>query len=142
MTKQQLQTTWILFLALLSSIVIYVVVAVVIDAQGGPQDMGEAGLDPELLQYLFLGLGVASTIASLVIPGLVFRSEPGEPLSFERLFPKKIMQWAISETIAIYGLLMYFMTQDLGYMYIFAAWGAIIMLFHGPFSLAPDPRRS
>ncbi len=141
MTRQQLQTLWILFLALLSSVVIYVVVAVLIAAQGGPPPAQTEAFDTELLQYLFLGLGAAVTVASLVVPGLVIRSEPGEALPFERLFTKKILQWAMAESIAIFGLLLYFLTGDLGYTYIFAAWAAIMMLFHGPFGLAPAARR-
>lgn len=141
MTKQQAQTLWILYLALLSSIVIYVVVAVVVESQGGPQNVQEGAFDLELLQYVFLALGAASTVASLAIPSLVVRSEPGEVLPFQRLFTKKILQWAISESIAIYGLLLYFLTRDLGYAYVFAAWSAVIMLFHGPFGLAHSTRR-
>jgi F0F1-type ATP synthase membrane subunit c/vacuolar-type H+-ATPase subunit K len=141
MNKQQAQTLWILFLALLSSVVMYVVVAVLVDSQGGPQGVDQGAFDLELLQYVFLGLGAVATVASLVIPGLVIRSEPDEVLPFQRLFTKKILQWALAESIAIFGLLLYFLTGDLGYTYIFAAWSAIIMLFHGPFGLAHSERR-
>jgi len=135
MNKQQLKTIWILYLALMSSIVIYAVVAVMIDAQGGPRGGEREASDLELFQYVFLAAGVVVTMASLVIPGLVVRSPRGDVLPYERLVTKKIVQWALSESVAIFGLVLYFLTGDLDYMYIFAAWSAAVMLLHGPFGL-------
>jgi len=143
MNKQQLQTLWILFLALLSSVVIYAVVAVIIDAQGGPQNAGEGGFDLATLQILFLALGAGSTLMSFILPGLLVRTPPqAEALPYQQLVTKKIMQWAISESIAIFGLVLYFLTGELDYAYLFAAWSAVVMLFHGPFGLATEPGRS
>ena len=142
MNAQQHKTIWILYMALLSSIVIYAVVAVVIDGGGGPQNAGDGGFDPAMLQYMFLALGAGATVMSFVIPGVVVRAEPGEALPYERLVTKKILQWAMSESIAIFGLVLYFMSGELDNMYIFAGWGVVVMLMHGPFGLAPDRRGS
>ena len=120
---------------------IYAVVAVIIDGQGGPKTGQTEGLDLATLQYVFLVLGAGATLASLVIPGLVIRAPRGEALPYQRLVTKKILQWALSESIAIFGLLLYFLTGDLDNMYIFAAWSAAVMLFHGPFGLARLTRR-
>jgi formate hydrogenlyase subunit 3/multisubunit Na+/H+ antiporter MnhD subunit len=135
MNDKQLKTIWLLFLALLMSIVVYAVVAVMIEEQGGP-GVGEVdAAASEFFQNILLGVGAVSTLASIFVPGLVIRSRQGEALSYERLLTKKIIQWAISESIAILGLVLYFLTGDLDNMYIFAAWSAAVMLFHGPFGL-------
>ena len=135
MNKQQLKTIWILYLALMSSIVIYTVVAVMIDAQGGPRTGELESSRLELFQYVFLAAGAAATVVGMVIPGLVVRAPRGAALPYERLVTKKILQWALSESVAIFGLVLFFLTRDLDYMYIFAAWSAVVMLVHGPYGL-------
>lgn len=142
MNRQQTRTLWFLYLSLMSSVVLYAVVAVLIDGQGGPKNLEQGGLDLATLQIVFLALGVGATVMSFVIPGLVVRAPRGEALPYQSLVTKKILQWAFSETIAIFGLVLYFLSGELNLVYVFAAWAAVVMVFHGPFGLDSSDRRS
>ncbi len=132
---KQSATARILYAALFVSIGFYVIIAHVVAAGGGLEQGGDAE-NLELMGNIFLGLGFVSTVLSFVIPKVMARAAGGAASEAGAWFTRKVVSWAMSESIVIYGLVYFFMAQaeNMQDLYVFAGWSAVIMLVHGPWS--------
>lgn len=96
------------------SVVLYCVISLVAVPQQNKEPLGEA-LENTLVLALY-GIGVLSFLLGIWIPRMLVKtSQPGlmpdQSLS-PRLMPAFIVQYAIFESIAIYGLVAAFLRQD------------------------------
>lgn len=120
------KTASILFVALLASVGIYAAVAAMLMGQAN------AGLDAEAmgtLRMVFLLLAAASTVGSLVLPKLVAGKQPQTDQSY---LTGRILAWAFSESIALYGLVGALLGLGSDLVWTLIAWAGLAMLFHAP----------
>jgi len=136
MIASQIRTLRIIYAAMFVSLGIYTAVSFAILDAGGPGDLGAGAPEIDMIQWAFLAVGLVVTAMSFILPGLVIRTPRSEGLPFQQVFIKKILQWALSEAVALFGLVLFFMSGDMEYILIFGAWSAALLLVHGPWGLA------
>jgi hypothetical protein len=119
---------WILYVALFASAFIYLVVGI-LAGQGMPSD--GPPLDDNMV-YLFIGLAAMATIASFTVPPLVAKRGGGGNAG--PWLTGRILAWALSESVAIFGLVLYFIDQEktLENLYVFVGWSVVLMVLHAP----------
>jgi hypothetical protein len=143
--KAAVRMSWILFLALMSSLVIYIVIAHVITASPGTPPMPELAANPHT-HPLFIALSVASGVALLF--ALVVRTKlmPPRRRSEERseecvrgihralskLKVAQLLGWALCEAVAINGLILTILSRNTQLVDAFAGIGAIGMILQAP----------
>jgi len=130
--QNRARTAWILFFALMSTVVVYVVVGLLVTAERPPPEM-----DPEqaeLFTMIFMGMGLVSTALSFFLPRLVARPSPGSSADPAAAWlTGKILSWALGESIAIYGLVLVMITPDgTEALYAMAGWSLVVMALHAP----------
>lgn len=124
--RDVLKTASILYVALLASVGVYAAVAAVL--MGQPLQ----SLDQEAastLRLVFLVLAGASTVGSLALPKLI---AGGRPDSDQTYLTGRILAWAFSESIALYGLVGALLGLGSDLVWTLIAWAGLVMLFHAP----------
>ena len=86
----------------------------------------------EMMEYILLGMGFISTIMSFVLPKILAGAAQQAADPWGPYFTRKVLSWALSESIAIYGLVLYFMAGDHQTMAIFVVWAGVLMAVHSP----------
>jgi hypothetical protein len=112
------RTLWVLWGAMIFSVALYGVIARVAVPEQNKQPLSEA-LENVVVLTLY-GIGVLSFLLGIWIPRLLQKSsEPGIMPSMgpdasltPRLMPAFTVQYAIFESVAIYGLIAAFLQQD------------------------------
>ena len=128
--KQQVSRIWT---AMLSSIVIY---GVVCAAAVGMADAG-AEADAEWPRRVFSAIGVVLGASSVWWRRRFLASDPVQPapLGFMQLQSHSVVAWALSEAVAIGGLLAAFLLRDAREYIPFGAAAAALLLLHRPSNL-------
>lgn len=142
--ERSLKLSRIIHLAMLLSLGFYVAIAVqVVHAQDPtlPPPLPELAAHP-FSHYLFIALAIATVMLMAATP--LVRAKLMPPRSYGdatppdlnralgRLRVAQIVSWAMCEAVAIYGLILTFLSYDLRYTLAFAAVGALAMLAYAP----------
>ena len=132
------RTLWTIWGSMIFSILIYGVVARLAVPQQNVQPISEALKEPVVL--ILYALGVLSFLMGIWIPRLLVKgSQPGtmpDASLTPRLMPAFIVQFAIFESIAIYGLVAAFLQQDWRLF-----WGPAALSIAGFLIAAPTTER-
>ncbi len=132
---KQLQHLWIVWGALFMALVIYGTVP--FNGLVKPQDGGR-DLPPLFAQVLVaISLLVASgTIVArrslLLRPLLTGRLSLNTRKGVARFSAVSLVIWVLSESIGIYGLVLYMMSGDVRYLYSFLVAAALLLAYHAP----------
>jgi hypothetical protein len=130
-------TLWILWGALFFTLFIYLLVLYITTTNAE----GFEAPDPEFISTIRMAFGVIAVgeiAAIFVLRHVTFFSKlaDGDIASVEELRGKYmttcILSWALSESIAIYGLVLAFLTHNLVYYFIFLAPAATLYLILRP----------
>lgn len=111
------KTNMIIWLALLSSVGMYVFVGITVKGGGKTQDAA-------MMLLPLAGIAVMTAIASLLIVPRIMAKPPAS-MSGYRIYT--IIRWVLAESVAIYGLVYKFMGGEGTYFYIFV--GASVFVF-------------
>lgn len=115
------QIAWVIWAALLASIIMYVGIGLFLRQQGGgAQFAGELGV----LRVALLVASFGVSAVNLLLPRLI-----GRNLQF---FQLSIMRWAFSESIAIFGFVLFFLGDTLEVFLLFVAWALGFFLLLAP----------
>lgn len=110
-------TVKLIWLALLSSILLYILVAYIVT-----KDKAITQNDYSFVLYVFIGISVAE-IALIFIIRSIFetRIRKTDGVKARQLsFTKDIVSWALSESIALYGFALTIMTNCMSYIIYFS----------------------
>ena len=114
---------------------IYVVVAFLKPPSPTPQDVSSTMFPPLLV---VAGMLAAGTIwwrtRSLVRPIQRGDLDPGTPEGQARALPAFLINLVLSESVAIYGLVLTFLSDDPRYVLGFVGAGLTLMFIHRPFA--------
>lgn len=110
-----LQTLWIVYGALCLSQLVYGVVGTVIKASGEPTTSLE-------MPIALVFAGITSSVLSFVMGNLIQGN----------YFTKCIIKWALSESVAVYGLVLCILTGNKLYLGAFIVWSLALMAVHAP----------
>ncbi|HXJ32956.1 MAG TPA: hypothetical protein VMS22_02870 [Candidatus Eisenbacteria bacterium] len=117
--------------ALLVSLVMYVVVLVLLLGQPGTP----APTDATMMRYLFIGLTVANLGVVLVFRRNLPPSDAGPATAApdpQAVFTTYLVCWSLSEAVALYGLVLGFLTHGLDAAQPFFIVGAALLLWQRP----------
>ena len=109
---------WILWSALLTGVVIYGVIATILPATTPV---------PEL-QTLMLAI----TVIGLVVTGVVLLGARMIARGTKQYFIFSILRWALSESVAIGGLILHFIGASANVTYAFVGWSIVLFLVLAP----------
>ena len=121
---QAVRVNFIIWGALIMSVVIYSVIGTII--------VPEAAVDVplETMRWVFIATGVGTTGALFVIRNAFGgRIRVRTPQSWAT---RNILSWALSESVAIFGLILRFLGDSTTFLYGFAAWSVLLMLRYRP----------
>jgi F0F1-type ATP synthase membrane subunit c/vacuolar-type H+-ATPase subunit K len=142
--RKGLRSLWVIWAALLASLVIYVFICHFLGAEIG------ANADPDFPMGLFKKIlyvvalatfGLAYFLRRLMVSGRFSGSQgslvnPAVPSSQPPYLAKYtiavVVSLALSESIGIYGLVLFFLGQDFQTLYTFIAISALAMIFFRP----------
>jgi F0F1-type ATP synthase membrane subunit c/vacuolar-type H+-ATPase subunit K len=142
--QKGMMTLWIMWAAMIGSILIYIYI---VHAFG---DEIRQPLHPdfpmELLRNIFYGLSIITILLSHflrklllavkndnVSPGfLKSKAQPNQPLFVGKYTIALMISLALSESIAIYGLVLFLLGADLQTFYIFTAISVLSMFYYRP----------
>ena len=115
-SQANMQTIWIIYGALCMSMIVYGVVGYVIVAP--PEDPNSDLVMPLALAMISLTTGVGSFFVDKFVQG--------------NYQTRSIIKWALTESIAIYGFVLYFLTANNVYLLAFIAFALALMAVHAP----------
>lgn len=89
---------------------------------------------PEMFLWMLLALAAGSTALSFILPRLLLRrSGAGGQAETGQRQVAYILRWALSESVAIYGLLTGFMNGPRAWVLAFFCWALVLLAVHHPF---------
>lgn len=134
---ERLKLLHIVFLALLGSLVVYLVVAYVIAADGEPP-----GTDIDVMVPILGVMGLGSLVAAFILRGVLLRgglarlpaqiTEDDAGHVAGASFTSAIVGWAMCESVAIYGLVLFFLSHRWEIFLPFWGAGLVAMLLQAP----------
>lgn len=125
------QTLWIIWLAIFGSIFLYLLIGIVARQQGMAAQMEE---NIALIRWVLTAVAIGETGLVIFLP--VFSKSV---TAFGTLC---IIRWALTEAIAIYGMVLYFLGDDVWVLLFFCAWAAIQMGLLAPTKSARERSRA
>lgn len=142
--SKAMKVNWVIWAAMVSSIGIYILVAHV--TEGKIRIGAGAGEVFGLLRTILLIVGIGELVLIPLIRRLMLRPSSLSPVqgapasaltpqshpAAARYVTALITSLAIAESVAIYGLVLFFLSGDFGTLYLFAALGAAGMLVNRP----------
>jgi len=139
----KIQKAQILFVALLSSLVVYLVVCYLLAAQGEPPVVTGAAI--EILKPALGTLAFFSLIASFALRARLLRKAiaglPAQPTQTDEAMAEAVIRaamtpwilgWALCESVAIYGMILFIMTFQWELFLPFWGIGLAAMLAQAP----------
>lgn len=126
--RRAYRTTVIIGLALMASLVIYLVAAQIIRDQNAPfNGFAPPGDDFATIKYALLGVAILEFFAIQLLNRLILSSRASMgtsgagvfPPDIQRLVTAAIISFALSESVAIYGLVLFFIQGDMTDLYLF-----------------------
>ncbi len=134
---------WIVWGAMFASLAAYAVLPLLLPGSG------EADPILPLVTALLGALAAANALASVVLRALALvrplrcrRLELGTPEGVQRFFTISLLNWALSESVALFGVVLFVFSRDPGLLHPFLAGAALLMLWHAPHLGAFAPRPS
>lgn len=140
---RRMMVMWLLWAAMLGALGIYVLIAHLLDRKLFTAG-GEVPLD--LVRYIFLSVAAAVLIATRFFRRLILSRLSGQaaatalessraqidPAIYAKYTTAMIVSLALSESIGIYGLFLFFIGDSFQTLYIFTGISAVAMLFYRP----------
>jgi len=129
---KSLLSIWIIWASMLVSLVIYVLVCHLFGEEI------KSGVSPDLPVSLIKSVLIAVSAIEIVIAWFLrrFMLTTRKPLeasqAVERYAVAVVISLAISESIAVYGLILFFIGEDFPTLYSFTAVSAAAMIFYRP----------
>lgn len=131
-TGKSLLTIWIIWASMLGSLAAYVLVCHLLGEEI------KSGVSPDIPVRLIKSVLMAVSAAEIVIAWFLRRfmltarktSEPSQAVG--KYAAAVVISLAISESIAIYGLILFFIGEDFPTFYSFTALSAAAMIFYRP----------
>lgn len=133
-------TTRVLWWALVASLFVYVGVALVVAPDGTPSPV--AGALAPVLGVVAVGLGIGTIVyrrRALVEPIQSGRLDPRTPEGMGRALPAFILNVVLSESVAIFGLVLSLLAASPFYAVAFAAGALVLMVVHRPTASELEP---
>ncbi|MDP8222529.1 MAG: hypothetical protein P9L99_04150 [Candidatus Lernaella stagnicola] len=115
-------TVWILWFALLSSVAAYAVIGVFLRQMNGADAAAPDGI--AVMRYALLGVAFAVTCINFLAPRLF-----GPKFNFMQFC---IIRWALAEAVAIFGLVLIILGEELPVLLIFVAWSIALFMILAP----------
>ena len=115
-SQANMQTIWIIYGALCMSMIVYGVVGFVVVTP--PENPNTDMVMPLALAMISLTTGVGSFFVDKFVQG--------------NYQTRSIIKWALTESIAIYGFVLYFLTANNVYLLAFIAFALALMAVHAP----------
>ena len=133
------RTQWILWGVCIASPLIYLGLAAHQVADKAPQDASFLALflGVESLILAFASLGIWHFLAARPIRRGTL--EPDSPRGRQRVFVIYVVLWAIAESIALEGLVVAFVSNQISLMVPFVVLSLILMTVHMPKERKPEP---
>ncbi|MBU2488768.1 MAG: hypothetical protein KKA60_05205 [Proteobacteria bacterium] len=132
-----IQTSWIVWGAMLTSVFLYGVVARIITAQGALPDMDVPAYP--VLRIVFMTLGAALLFAAPAV-GRKLEALPSvraaNPDPARQRLAAAMVSWAMAEAVGVFGLVLYFLGREPWVLYVFLGASAV-----GLVALRPDSRQ-
>jgi hypothetical protein len=131
---QQIQQLWVVWACLILSLFIYGAMPFLLPPPPTP---------PPELQVVFVGalafVGLLTATATIFLRrfALLRPAQTGTlnidtQAGFARFFTISMLVWVLSESIGIYGLVLFFLYRVLGPLYSFLAVAVLLLVFHAP----------
>ena len=131
---QQIQQLWICWACLILSLFIYGAM---------PFLLPPPPTSPPALQVVFVGalgfVGLLTAIATmflrrfaLIRPARIGTLDIDTKAGFARFFTISMLVWVLSESIGIYGLILFFLYRVPGPLYPFLVAAVLLLVFHAP----------
>jgi len=121
LNQQTKKMMWMIWFALLSSVFIYLAVGVILrQKQGDPPNLDAA----EMLYYPMVGISLALTIGLFTVFPKLFRGLPYQIHC--------ILRWALSESIAVFGLILSILGGPADVFITMIIWSAVLYLLQRP----------
>ena len=115
-SQAHMQTIWIIYGALCMSMIVYGVVGYVVVTP--PENPNTDMVMPLALAMISLTTGVGSFFVDKFVQG--------------NYQTRNIIKWALTESIAIYGFVLYFLTANTVFLLAFIAFALALMAVHAP----------
>lgn len=142
--RKALLVNWIIWFVIFFSLVIYLVVAHLVGADIQTADLPEVTY--RMILKILMGLGTVQLVVSFPLRKFIINSGqkrglPGRRSDMPRPDIDKVVQrysialviaLALCESVGIYGLVIFFLGQDLQTLYLFVAASAAAMVLHRP----------
>lgn len=136
--KTAYQRTAFIGVAMMSTLVVYAAVAIGIEATQAPFEGFASFGDGGLIRNLFLGLSLFQIVAIKVIRSRALQTPESsgayptaKPLESSRLLSRlvslSVVAFALAESIAVYGLVLFLLNGDSTDFYVF--WGLSLLTF-------------
>lgn len=118
------QQPLILWVVLFASLAMYGIIGSVIDIK--------ASMPADTLQFMLIAFGVVALSNSMLIFTVVPKMMTSRPKTAQTYLVFGILRWAMSEVVAILGLVYKFMGGQATFFYAFLGWAVLLMLFTMP----------
>jgi hypothetical protein len=128
------RTLWIVWASMLATLIVYAAIPFLVP--------GGQARDPLLEQAMLLGLfgvAAASAIGTLIARNLMIVQpaqrgdlDLGSGPALSRFASVSIALWAVAESIAVYGLVLYLLFGKAGYLHAFLLAAATLFAVHSP----------
>jgi hypothetical protein len=132
--NQRKLTLWILWGAMLMSLVVYGVMPLLLVGTEFPGDETAATLAP-ILVVLGLGLAVASFVLRRLLldrPLAAGTLDPETPEGAQQIQVAFVVAWVLSEAVGIFGFVLWFLGRDATLLYGFLVASAGLLALHAP----------
>ncbi|MDH3349773.1 MAG: hypothetical protein OEM02_16925 [Desulfobulbaceae bacterium] len=142
--SERLDKGWLIILviwgAVLSSLVVYVVVCYLVKIPGGTMTIPAPKV--ENIKYILLGLSIVELFVIRFVRNLLIKVRPSEVVTdFDsvqqhpavvKYFAATLVSTALAESIAIFGIVIFFMSGDMASLYLFVTLSAAAMIYFRP----------
>ena len=141
--KEAYRRTAVIGVAMMSTLVMYLVVALVVESTNDPFE-GFAGLeDGGLLRNLFLGLSLLQIVAIKIIRSRALYT-PHQPVPYQEATPARqsqlrsrlvalsIVTFALAESIAVFGLVLFLLNGEATDFYVFLGLSLLTFIMFFP----------
>jgi hypothetical protein len=135
---------WLIWASLVGALAVYGLIPVFVPLPAEPSSAPQTPLTMALA-IVAVGTAVASiAVRRVALVGPIHRGEldPSTESGVARFFAISLVSWALSESIGLYGLVLFFLFRVSGPLYLFLAVAFVLLLYHAPRGDRPMSRSS
>lgn len=125
--SKSMEAARVAYFSIASALMLY---AMMVESIPGPSAGASSDTLP-VMRVVFYAISVGCAVLVWVLPRLMLQSAP-VPCPFPRRLTAALVSWAVAETPAILGLILYFLGGVKGDFYRLAAWSLALMIFAYP----------